>query len=129
MIKNIITAGVTALVVTLVAIGLVGGNQSAPSSLSGSTSDNWNVGGNLAVTGTSAFTGAPTFTADATFNGGDGGIVITTSNTATSSIEVGCWQSYATSTATALKLMFTASTTAPTNGSGVIPVVSYGTCP
>ena len=39
------------------------------------------------------------------------------------------FQSYATSTATALKLQFTASTTAPTNGSGVIPVISYGACP
>lgn len=41
----------------------------------------------------------------------------------------GCIQEYATSTATSLKLTFIASTTAPTNGSGVIPVISYGTCP
>ena len=71
---------------------------------------------------------AQTFTADAVFSGGVGGIDITTSNSATSSAVFGCWTSYATSTATALKLQFTASTTAPTNGSGVIPVVSYGAC-
>ncbi len=56
-------------------------------------------------------------------------LTVTTSNTATSTVTVGCIQSYATSTATSLALRFTASTTAPTNGSGVIPVVSYGTCP
>jgi hypothetical protein len=70
-----------------------------------------------------------TTTGDVVIGGGDDGLIVTSANTATSSIEVGCWQSYATSTATALKLMFTASTTAPTNGSGIIPVVSYGTCP
>lgn len=59
----------------------------------------------------------------------NGNLTVTTSNTATSTITVGCFQSYATSTATSLALRFTASTTAPTNGSGVIPVVSYGTCP
>lgn len=58
-----------------------------------------------------------------------GALVVTTSNTATSTATFGCWQSYATSTATALSLRFTASTTAPTNGSGVIPVISYGVCP
>lgn len=120
--------GAMAVVALMLSVyALVGDNQ--PVTFSGSTDDSWSVGGNLTVTGASAFTGAPTFTADATFNGGDGGIVVTTSNTATSSIEVGCWQSYATSTDTALKLMFVASSTAPTNGSGVIPVVSYGTCP
>lgn len=66
-------------------------------------------------------------TGDATIFGGN--LTVTTSNTATSTIIVGCFQSYATSTATALKLMFTASSTAPTNGSGIIPVISYGTCP
>jgi len=60
---------------------------------------------------------------------GGGTLTVSTSNTATSTIAVGCIQSYATSTATSLRLQFTASTTAPTNGSGVIPVISYGTCP
>jgi hypothetical protein len=68
-----------------------------------------------------------TVTDDATIGGGL--LTVTTANSATSTIVVGCTQSYATSTATPLKLMFTASTTAPTNGSGVIPVISYGTCP
>jgi len=60
-------------------------------------------------------------TGDAVFGGGDEGIVVTTSNTATSSIEVGCWQFYATSTATPLK--YQASTTPG------IMYSQYGTCP
>ena len=78
----------------------------------------------VSITGTSP--GTFDVSGLATFNKN---VVVTTSNTATSTITVGCFQSYATSTATSLALRFTASTTAPTNGSGVIPVVSYGTCP
>ena len=75
----------------------------------------WTFGGTVNVTG------VPTFTADAVFNGGVGGIVVTTTNTATSSIIVGCYQFYATSTATAQKFM--ASTTPG-------PMYSqYGSCP
>lgn len=92
-------------------------------------SNPWTFLGAVTNSSTLTQTGVATFAADAVFNGGDGGVVITSSNTATSSITVGCFESYATSTATTLKLMFTASTTAPTNGSGIIPVVSYGTCP
>ena len=55
-------------------------------------------------------------------------LTVTTANTATSSVYFGCWQSTATSTDTILSLQFTASTTAPTNGSGIIPVISYGAC-
>lgn len=78
------------------------------------------LAGSLAVTGLASFTA--TTTLNSTLN-------ITTSNTATSTAIFGCWQSYATSTATTLRLEFTASTTAPTNGSGIIPVISYGKCP
>lgn len=85
--------------------------------------------GSLGALDRTTVTNPTTFSSDVIFSGGDNAIVVTSSNTATSSIEVGCFQSYATSTATSLKLMFTASTTAPTNGSGVIPVISYGTCP
>jgi len=42
--------------------------------LGGSTSDDWNVGGNLSVTGTSAFTGATTFTGGIISNGGITGV-------------------------------------------------------
>jgi hypothetical protein len=74
-----------------------------------------------------------TLSADATFSGGDGAIVVTSSNTATSSIEVGCIQMYATSTATAGKLTLqsgtdAASTTGPT-GLHFMPVWTYGNCP
>lgn len=75
------------------------------------------------------FSGAQTFSADQTFGGGDGAIVVTTSNTATSSITVGCINTYASSTATAMRLRFiaTATTIYPYTGLAVLP--QYGTCP
>ena len=63
------------------------------------------------TTSTLTTTGASTFGADVT---------ITTSNTATSSIEVGCIDTYATSTDTAVRL---SATTTPG-----IAYWSYGTC-
>jgi len=112
----------TLLIIAVLILVLVGGNQSAP--LGGSTSDSWSVGGALTVTGASTLTG------DATFSGGDGGIVVTTSNSATSSIEVGCIQTYATSTATALKLNFVDSATTSIYGTAQYLLgLSFGTCP
>ncbi len=64
-------------------------------------------------------TGALTASGDATISGGT--LNITTANTATSTIVAGCWEFYATSTATAHK--FQASTTP-----GVM-YSQYGTCP
>ncbi len=87
---------------------------------------NGGINSGLPITTSGTLTSGALSAAAATFSGN---VTVTTSNTATSTITVGCFQSYATSTATALALRFTASTTAPTNGSGVIPVVSYGTCP
>jgi autotransporter-associated beta strand protein len=92
-------------------VALVGGNQSGP--LGGSTSDSWSVGGALSVTGASTLTG------DATISGGT--VNVTTSNTATSTVVAGCYQFYATSTATSQK--FLASTTPG------IMYSQYGTCP
>ena len=63
--------------------------------------------------------GAITGTGDATISGGT--MTVTTSNTATSTITGGCFQFYATSTATAHK--FQASTTPG------IMYSDYGTCP
>lgn len=60
--------------------------------------------------GTLGVTGASTFDSD---------ITVTTSNTATSSAEFGCWDSYATSTETAVRLSATSTGTA---------VWVYGTC-
>jgi len=74
-----------------------------------------------------------TFSGDATFSGRDGGIVVTTSNSATSSIEAGCFTSYATSTATAVRLVFGSGVYATTSTSGTNTIGlmgwQYGTCP
>lgn len=60
-----------------------------------------------------------TVTDDVTVNGGV--LTVTTTNTATSTMIAGCWQFYATSTATALKYV---ATTTP----GLMHS-QYGTCP
>lgn len=61
------------------------------------------------------------------------GLTLTTSNTATSTLKVGCIQMYATSTATAVHLEFSTTTSLATYSGGSIPTggVSwrYGTCP
>lgn len=62
---------------------------------------------------------------DSTFSGGT--VNITTANTATSTVVVGCIQSYATSTATALKQVFV--TTGATSTYNGTVYWSYGTCP
>jgi len=63
-----------------------------------------------------------TITDDATISGGQ--VTITTANTATSSLTVGCIQTYATSTATPVRL--SATTTA---AGGTIPLFVFGSCP
>lgn len=70
--------------------------------------------GNLTLTNGSIISSG-----DATISGGT--LNITTANTATSTLVAGCWEFYATSTATALK--FQASTTP-----GVM-YSQYGACP
>jgi len=60
-------------------------------------------------------TGAATFTADATFNGGIDAITLTHTNAATSSITVGCVDTFATSTASPIMMMFMGSTTLGTS--------------
>jgi len=67
---------------------------------------------NLAVGGTMAVTGVTTMAADLT---------VTTTNTATSSVEAGCFDSYATSTETAIRL--SATSTIPGDAVWV-----FGTC-
>ena len=95
--------------------------------------------GNIATAGTLAVTGASTLTGDVTMSGGNGALVITTTNAATSTIQVGCLQMYATSTETAVHLTFAtaqmATTTTQigvgdTNGThGGVVIWRYGTCP
>lgn len=75
--------------------------------------------GALTTSGTVTMSGATTLSGDPTISGGT--LNVTTSNTATSTIIGGCFQFYATSTATALN--FTASTTPG------IMYSSYGACP
>jgi len=101
------------------------------------------TGGTLAVTGASTLTGnvtaegtltvdgASTLTGNVTMSGGNGALTITTSNSATSTVEVGCVQMYATSTDTAVRLLFH-STTTPVVISGTASgfvAWGYGTCP
>lgn len=100
-------------------------------------SNPWTFAGAVTHSSTFTQTGASTFTADATFNGGVNGIVVTSTNAATSSLSVGCVNSYATSTATPIKLLLTLATQAGstvatstyagiTSNGGV--VWAYGAC-
>lgn len=73
-----------------------------------------------------------TVTDDATVNGGQ--FVVTTSNTATSEVQVGCIQMTATSTASPVKLVLgIPSSTATTSQYGATTLgavyYAYGTCP
>ncbi len=74
-------------------------------------------GTTLNITSTSNFSG------DAVFGGGLSGINITSTNAATSSIKVGCIESYATSTLTPIRL--SATTTA---SGGTMPLWVFGSC-
>lgn len=95
--------------------------------------------GNIATAGTLTVTGASTLTGDVTMSGGNGALSITTSNTATSTLEVGCLQMYATSTATAIHLTFATAqmaTTTTQGGTGDTTgtyggdvIWRYGACP
>jgi hypothetical protein len=81
---------------------------------------------------TLTLTGTATFSQDTTFSGGDGAIVVTTTNAATSSIEVGCTQTYATSTATPVVLQFSTANEATTTFSGTgfgLVAWQFGSCP
>ncbi|MBI2612898.1 hypothetical protein HYW59_03780 [Candidatus Kaiserbacteria bacterium] len=78
-------------------------------------------------------TGATRIYGDVTLDGGSGALTLTTSNTATSTLSVGCIQMNATSTASPGKLTLvsnlgTASTTGA-NGLYFVPVWTFGTCP
>ena len=114
-----IIGGIATIALVISSVALVSDNQSTPSTVGGSTADNWSVGGNLSVAGTSAFTG------DATVSGGT--LNVTTSNTATSTAIIGCVQTYATSTATPWRSI--ASSTATIEGVDGVMLLQYGSCP
>lgn len=85
------------------------------------------TGGTLTVDLTSTFTG------DVTMSGGDNALIITTSNSATSTLDVGCIQTTATSTDTPVRFVLSsAGTTTATYGAGTASggvSWQYGTCP
>lgn len=99
--------GVVAILALVISIGnSVGGNQSV--SLGGTTNfDDLTLGG--------------------------GTLEVTTSNTATSTAIVGCHQTYATSTATAIRLVIGSIATSSTSydGTNTVGLVGwrYGSCP
>ncbi len=109
--KNIITAGIVALVVALAVVYLVGGNQS------GSV-----LGGAYRLPNSDLSAKSITSTGDFVVNGGTA--TITTSNSATSTLIAGCVQTYATSTETPIKIQATTSAAA-----GVVLLSLFGTCP
>ena len=89
--------------------------------------------GNIAATaGTLTVGGVSTLTGDVTLSGGNGALVVTTSNSATSTVSVGCIQTYATSTATSVHLEFHASSSLANSTNGAtagLVVWKYGNCP
>jgi len=90
------------------------------------------ISANISTGGTLAVTGATTLTGDVTLDGGSGALTLTTSNTATSTAIIGCIQTYATSTDTAVRLELGSSSAATTTyGTAGIGLVAwrYGTCP
>ena len=104
-----------------------------------STSAASTISTNISTGGTLSVTGVSTLTGDVTMSGGDGALSITSSNTATSSVSVGCVQTYATSTATVIHLtygiaqMATTTTQGGTGDStgtyGGLVVWRFGACP
>jgi hypothetical protein len=104
--KIIIGAIIGAIIVSVVA--LVVGKQSVSLGADGDTNlTNLVLEGDLTVDD------------DATISGRS--LVVTTTNTSTSTVQFGCWQTYATSTASPVKIQAT------TTGAVMVPV--FGTCP
>ena len=92
---------------------------------------NGGINSALPIQTSGTLTGGALTAAAATFSGN---VTVTTSNSATSSATVGCVNTYATSTATAIKLFpgainASASTTYTGGTVGGFVVWAYGTCP
>ena len=91
---------------------------------------------NISTDGTLTVTDTSTLTGDVTMGGGNGALTLTTTNAATSTAVVGCYQTYATSTATAIHLTFgTAENSTTTSQTGTASANTgvvfwrYGACP
>lgn len=91
------------------------------------------VDGASTLTGTVTTGGNATLTGDVTINGGNGALVLTTTNAATSTAQIGCIQTTATSTATPVILVLSSTaSTSPTFGAGTAVggvFWKFGTCP
>lgn len=118
---NKIIGGIAVIALILSIVGLVGNKQPVQSSFGGTTNydaltlDN----GDLTITNGNFINS----TAGKT-------MTLTTSNTATSTLKVGCIQMNATSTATNIRLLFSASATTTISGTAAGTVAwGYGTCP
>ncbi len=83
--------------------------------------------GALWASSTLQSTGAARFYADSTFDGGIDAVTLTHTNAATSSITVGCVDTFATSTGSPIKLMFYASSTLGIDGASVTAGFGGGT--
>lgn len=83
--------------------------------------------GALWASSTLQSTGAARFYADSTFDGGIDALTLTHTNAATSSITVGCVDTFATSTGSPIKLMFFASSTLGIDGASITAGFGGGT--
>jgi len=116
---NKIIGGIAVLALIFSIIGLVGGNQSESNLGGGTRFQNGISADNISPNAGEVRGTTFTSTGDVVLGGGT--LNVTTSNTATSTLVVGCVQFYATSTATAQR--FQASTTPGAMYS------AYGSCP
>lgn len=135
---NKLSIGVLALVVGVIIGAAAIKSQTPTDRVGGVTIEDETFNGpvtlnsTLTSRGAITSTGAFTTTGDATVSGGT--LTVTSANTATSTAVVGCIQTYATSTATAVKLTLgkeasTATTTFYGGTSKGTLYWEYGTCP
>lgn len=132
IVKNVSISAVTALVVVAGWAWLVGGN--AGQSLQGTTNyDQLDVTDGYSVDGTTVIDGdgnvdAPITTTSITASGD---ITQSTSNTATTSAAFGCIETVATSTETAIHIVFSALSATSTFGGTAdgIAAWAFGSCP
>lgn len=127
---NKIIGGVAVLALILSIVGLVSNNQPAQSF--GATGTRFPNGLSADSTSPSAgqIRGTTLLTTGASTFGGN--VTVTTGASATSTLSAGCINTYATSSATQIKLVFnTSATTTSINGGTVQGVVAwqYGSCP
>ena len=125
-----------AIILSIVAliVAVVGGSSQPQLGAEGDTNlTNLVLSGDAAVGDALTVTGASTLTGDATLSGGASALTLTTSNTATSTAVIGCINTYATSTATAIHLTIGSGANATTTYDGTAAVGTvgwrYGVCP